>query len=93
MEQATTARHSRASSLESYWKRNLGLTLTLLAIWFLVGLVLAIVLAPALNRFTFLGGPLGFWIAQNGAIYVFLVLILVYASRMNSLDDEFGVED
>jgi putative solute:sodium symporter small subunit len=93
MEQTTTASKARATGLESYWKRNLGLTLTLLAIWFVVGLVLAIVLAPALNNFTFLGGPLGFWIAQNGAIYVFLVLIFVYASRMNSLDDEFGVED
>jgi putative solute:sodium symporter small subunit len=82
-----------ASVLEAYWKRNLRLTLTLLAIWFIVGYVLAIILAPALNAFTFLGAPLGFWIAQNGAIYVFVVLILIYALAMNRMDREFGVEE
>jgi len=79
--------------LEAYWKRNLRLTLTLLAVWFLVGYVLAIIFAPALNNFTFLGAPLGFWIAQNGAIYVFVLLILIYATRMNRMDEEFDVEE
>jgi putative solute:sodium symporter small subunit len=50
-------------------------------------------LAPALNANTFLGAPLGFWIAQNGAIYVFLLLIFIYAVRMNQIDKEFGVEE
>lgn len=77
--------------LDAYWKRNLRLTLTLLAVWFVVGYVLAIIFAPALNTLTFLGAPLGFWIAQNGAIYVFVLLILIYAVRMNKLDDEFDV--
>ncbi|MEM7736666.1 MAG: DUF4212 domain-containing protein [Deinococcota bacterium] len=76
-----------------YWQANLKLTLTLLSIWFVVGYVLAIILAPLLNRITFLGGPLGFWIAQNGAIYVFVVLILVYCIRMNDLDKEHDVEE
>jgi len=79
--------------LDAYWRRNLRLTLTLLSIWFVVGYLLAIVLAPALNNFTFLGMPLGFWIAQNGAIYVFVLLILIYAVMMNRLDKEFGVEE
>ncbi len=81
------------SVLEAYWKRNLRLTTILLSIWFVVGYILAIVLAPALNNFTFLGTPLGFWIAQNGAIYVFVVLILIYAVGMNRLDKEFGVDE
>ena len=81
------------SVLEAYWKRNLRLTTILLSIWFVVGYLLAIVFAPALNNFTFLGTPLGFWIAQNGAIYVFVLLILIYAMRMNSLDKEFGVDE
>ena len=55
--------------------------------------MLAIVLAPALNRISFLGGPLGFWIAQNGAIYVFWLLVLIYAWAMNRLDREFDVHD
>jgi putative solute:sodium symporter small subunit len=79
--------------LAEYWKRTLRLTVTLLAVWFLAGYVLAILLAPWLNRFTFLGGPLGYWVAQNGAIYVFWVLILVYAVAMNRLDRRFDVEE
>lgn len=74
---------------EKYWRRTLALTAALLAVWFLVGYVFSILLAPWLNTFTFLGGPLGFWIAQNGAIYVFVLLILIYCVAMNRLDDEF----
>lgn len=79
--------------LEAYWRRTLRFTVLLLAVWFVAGYVVSIVLAPWLNRFEFLGGPLGFWVAQNGAIYVFWLLILVYAVRMNRLDREFGVEE
>ncbi len=81
------------SVLEAYWKRNLRLTTILLSIWFVVGYLLAIVFAPALNNYTFLGSPLGFWMAQNGAIYVFVLLILIYAVSMNRLDKEFGVDE
>ncbi len=89
---AGSAEQSR-SSLSVYWKRTLRLTSVLLVIWFVVGYVLAIVLASALNRISFLGGPLGFWIAQNGAIYVFWLLVLIYAWAMNRLDREFDVHD
>lgn len=80
-------------SMDAYWRRALRLTVILLVIWFVVGYVLAILLAPVLNRFSLLGGPLGFWVAQNGAIYCFWVLVFVYARRMNRLDREFGVQD
>ena len=79
--------------LQNYWKRNIRLTLGLLSIWFIFGYILSIILAPWLNNFTFLGAPLGFWMAQNGAIYVFVLLILIYALRMNKLDEEFGVDE
>lgn len=79
--------------LDAYWKRNVRLLVILLSIWFVVGYVLAIILAPALNNITFLGGPLGFWIAQNGAIYIFWLIILTYAISMNRLDDEFDVQE
>jgi len=85
--------HADQTVLDAYWKRNISLTLSLLAVWFVVGYLLAIVFAPALNAYTLLGAPLGFWIAQNGAIYVFVVLILIYAVRMNQIDKEFGVEE
>ena len=79
--------------LQNYWKRNISLTLSLLAVWFIFGYILSIILAPWLNNFTFLGAPLGYWMAQNGAIYVFVLLIFIYAVRMNKLDEEFGVEE
>lgn len=81
------------SALGTYWKRTLRFTIVLLVIWFTVGYLAAIVFAPTLNRFTFLGGPLGFWFAQNGAIYIFWLLILAYALGMNRLDHEFDVEE
>ncbi|MCA9838071.1 MAG: DUF4212 domain-containing protein [Trueperaceae bacterium] len=82
----------KKGKLQEYWQRNISLTLGLLAVWFVVGYVLAIVFAPQLNNITFLGGPFGFWIAQNGAIYVFILLILIYCLRMNNLDKEYDVE-
>lgn len=82
-----------SSGLRAYWSEAVRLKTTLLVIWFLVGYVLAIVLAPALNRFRFLGGPLGFWIAQNGAIYVFWLLILIYARGMDRLDRKYDLHD
>lgn len=77
---------------KTYWKKNLQLTGGLLLVWFLVSFVLSILLAPWLNTFTFLGGPLGFWMAQNGAIYAFILLILIYCVGMNRLDDEFEAD-
>ncbi len=87
-----TAEENR-TALRAYWRRTLRLTLGLLTAWFVVGYVLAILLAPALNRIPFLGGPLGFWFAQNGAIYLFWLLILLFALGMNRLDHEFDVEE
>ena len=75
-----------------YWQKTLRLTAGLLSVWFVTGYILSILLAPWLNTFTFLGGPLGFWMAQNGAIYVFVVLILIYCFQMNKLDEEFEGE-
>jgi len=79
--------------MDAYWQRVLRLTAILLVVWFVVGYVLAILFAPVLNRISFLGGPLGFWVAQNGAIYCFWVLVFLYALMMNRLDREFGVHD
>jgi len=77
----------------AYWKANLRLLAILLAIWFVVSYGLGILLAPLLNNFYLGGYPLGFWFAQQGSIYVFLALIFVYASRMNKLDKQFGVDE
>ncbi len=68
------------------WSRLLRRTVLLLAIWFLVGPVLGILLVEPLNGFSLGGIPLGFWISQQGSIYVFIVLIFAYAWMGDRLD-------
>ncbi len=76
-----------------YWKRNLSLMVRLLAIWFLVSFVCGILLVDLLNQVQVGGYKLGFWFAQQGSIYVFVVLIFYYARKMNELDREFDVHE
>jgi putative solute:sodium symporter small subunit len=78
---------------EEYWRRNLRLMAVLLAIWFTVSFVFGILLVEQLNEIVIAGFPLGFWFAQQGSIYVFVLLILVYAKRMDRLDVEYGVDE
>ena len=77
----------------AYWKENVRLLITLLIIWFVVSFGLGIILAPLLNNIVIAGYPLGFWFAQQGAIYSFIVLIFVYVFRMNTLDRKYDVEE
>lgn len=76
---------------QRYWRSNLKLISILLSIWALVSLGFGIVLAPYLDRFTLpgTGFPLGFWFAQQGSIFTFVILIFVYVWGMNHLDDEY----
>lgn len=78
---------------QAYWVRNLKLLTSLLAIWFVVSYGFGILLADWLDQFRVFGFKLGFWFAQQGSIYVFVVLIFVYAARMNKLDREFDVHE
>lgn len=74
----------------SYWRRTVRRILILLAVWFTVGPLMGIVLVEPLNRFTPGGVPLGFWMAQQGSIFVFVVLIFVNAWLADRVDREFG---
>ena len=76
----------------SYWRANLRLVAVLLTIWFGVSYGLGVLLVEPLNRFQMGGFPLGFWFAQQGSIYVFVVLILVYAVWMDRIDRRHGVD-
>ncbi len=87
MDPATKARH------QAYWKSNIRFVLLLLSIWFTVAYVLSIFLVETLNKIHIAGFPLGFWFAQQGSIYVFIVLIYVYARRMAKLDKKFDVHE
>ncbi len=75
----------------AYWRKNLTYVGILLAIWFLVSYGFGILFVEKLNAIRIGGFQLGFWFAQQGSIYVFVVLIFVYVKIMNRLDREFGV--
>ena len=74
---------------QNYWKINLKYLVVLLSIWFTVSFGFGILLADQLNQIRFGGFKLGFWFAQQGAIYVFVILIFVYIYLMNRLDEKF----
>lgn len=78
------------SNAEAYWKANVSLIVKLLVVWFTVPFLGGIVFVDALNQISLGGYPLGFWIAQQGSIYMFVVIIFYYAKKMSDLDDEFA---
>ena len=77
----------------AYWRANLRLGAVLLTIWFVVSFGFGILLVEPLNQIPFFGFKLGFWWAQQGAIYVFIVLIFAYARIMKRLDRKYDVHD
>ena len=75
---------------EKYWKFNIKYVKILLTIWFVFSFLFGIILKDFLNEFSIAGFKLGFWFAQQGSIYVFVILIFVYVKLMNNLDKKFG---
>ena len=78
---------------KAYWKTNLKYLIILLSIWFAVSYGAAILLKDTLDQFYLGGFPLGFWFAQQGSIYVFVILIFVYVRLMNRLDKKHGYDE
>lgn len=81
------------SSSNAYWAANVRLITINLIIWFVVSFGFGIILRPMLSGIAVGGTDLGFWFAQQGSIFVFLIQIFVYAMMMNKLDAEHGVEE
>ena len=79
--------------LGAYWRANLRLTAWLLLLWFLVSFGAGILFVDELNTIRLGGFKLGFWFAQQGSIYLFVVLIFVYVWRMNRLDKDYDVDE
>lgn len=84
---------SQHSNSKAYWRENIRIVLGLLAIWFIVSYGMGILFADALDNFQFMGFHLGFWMAQQGSIFCFVILIFVYVHRMNKLDRKYGVDE
>lgn len=78
---------------ERYWKENLKYLFILLSIWFLVSFGFGIILVDELNQIKLGGFKLGFWFAQQGSIYVFIILIFVYVVLMNRLDKKYNLNE
>jgi len=77
---------------KQYWRANLKYLLILLTIWFSVSYGAGIIFRSTLDQFYIGGFPLGFWFAQQGAIYVFVLLIFIYVRLMNRLDSKYGFD-
>ncbi len=77
----------------AYWKENLRYLIILLFIWFAVSYGAGILFKDALDSFQIGGFKLGFWFAQQGSIYVFVLLIFVYVRLMNKLDKKYGYDE
>ena len=78
---------------QAYWRANLQILAVLLFIWFAVSFGCGILLADALNLIRLGGFKLGFWFAQQGSIYAFVVLIFVYVVLMNRLDKKYEFDE
>ena len=84
---------SEQLSRAAYWKANLKLVAACLVVWFVVSYLFGILLVDQLNAISIGGYELGFWFAQQGSMYIFVVLIFFYASRMKKLDRKFDVHE
>ena len=79
--------------MKAYWKHNLKYLIILLIVWFAVSFGAGILFVNQLNEIKIGGFKLGFWFAQQGAIYVFVILIFVYIRLMNKLDKKYGFNE
>lgn len=78
---------------QAYWKENISTILKLLVIWFIVSYGCGIIFVDELNSIQFGGFKLGFWFAQQGSMYVFVVLIFVYAKIMENIEKKYDVNE
>jgi putative solute:sodium symporter small subunit len=81
------------SSTKAYWRENIRLVLILLTVWFIVSYGMGILFADTLDNFQLFGFKLGFWMAQQGSIFCFVILIFVYVYKMNKLDHKYNVDE
>lgn len=84
---------SSATRRRAYWRANVGIVAALLGVWAVVSFGLSVVFVDALNEVRLGGFRLGFWMAQQGSMYVFVALIFAYVWLMNRLDRAYGLDE
>lgn len=77
---------------EAYWRENLRLIFILLGVWGFVSFGCSVLFVDWLDQFRFMGFKLGFWIAQQGSIYTFVLLIWIYILKMKSIEKKYNME-
>ncbi|MFW5761503.1 MAG: DUF4212 domain-containing protein [Cyclobacteriaceae bacterium] len=77
---------------KSYWRTNVKYVLILLIAWFLVSYVMGILLVEPLNKIRIGGFPVGFWMAQQGSMYAFVIIIVIYVKLINRLDKKYNLK-
>jgi putative solute:sodium symporter small subunit len=87
--EAVEEQEERKRRLRAYWRANTTLIRNLLLVWAFVSLGCSILFVPLLNNINFGGVPLGFWMAQQGSIFIFVILIFIYAIQMDKLDRKY----
>ena len=93
MTDAEEERAEKQQNAKAYWRENIRLLVTLMSIWFLVSFGAGILFRDFLDQFMLGGFPLGFWFAQQGSIYVFIVLIFYYAWKMHRIEQLYQLDD
>tara|TARA_B100001123_G_C14987689_1_gene898255 strand:+ start:498 stop:818 length:321 start_codon:yes stop_codon:yes gene_type:complete len=84
---------SNSLKAKAYWKENILLVCSLLSVWFLVSFGMAILFVDVLDNIRFFGFKFGFWMAQQGSIFCFVILIFIYVYKMNKLDHKYGMSE
>ena len=82
-----------ANKAQAYWRENISTILTLLVVWFIVSLGCGVLFIEQLNAIEIRGVKLGFWFAQQGSIYAFVILIFIYVFKMQKIDEKYGVDE
>jgi len=83
----------QAAKARAYWQENIRTLLSLLSVWFVVSYGMGVLFADALDGIRFFGFKLGFWMAQQGSLFTFVILIFIYVRRMNRLDHQYEVDE
>jgi len=78
---------------QAYWKENITTIMQLMAVWFVVSYGCGILFVDLFDTIQIAGFKLGFWFAQQGSMYVFMILIFIYAKRMNAIDEKYDVTE
>jgi len=85
--------NSQSHQAKAYWKENVQTLILLLGIWFIVSFGMGILFVDDLDKIQFFGFHFGFWMAQQGSILVFVLLVFFYVFRMNRLDRKYEVDE